>query len=239
MRGTARERTKRDRDRRRDCDRHLRQALRATRSMRRVQRLPRRRLRRGVVVWAHVPFSDTDDWKLRPGLVIGADAGELRLHPITSAVSRLGRDGYLEIVDLDAVGLDRPSRANLRRVVEIPLIEAVSIAGELSLADAVRFEVHASLLAVMDLPDLAPARDLVVRAVRGLAVELGSSGGVPRSALDTKLRRLDPGFDPGGFGCTDLDELLDRCRDLVEVRAGAGGPELHLRPAPARPSTQT
>jgi hypothetical protein len=205
--------------------------------MRRVQRLPRRRLRRGVVVWAHVPFSDTDGWKLRPALVTGTDGDRLRLHPITSAVSRLGRDGYLEIVDLDAVGLDRPSRVNLRREEEIPLIEAVSIAGELSPADTVRFEVHASLLAVMDLPDLAPARDLVVRAVRGLAVDLGSTGGVPRSALDAKLRRLDPGFDPAAFGCADLDELLQRCGDLVEVRAGVDGPELHLRPASERRST--
>lgn len=152
MRGTARRPRRTTPARRRECDRALRRALRVSRALRQVRRPPGRRLRRGTVVWADVPFADTDGWKLRPALVTGRTGETVRLHPISSALSRLGREGYLELDDLDAAGLDRPCGVNLLREVEVPFTDVVDIAGELSGGDGIRFEVHAALLAVMARP---------------------------------------------------------------------------------------
>lgn len=169
MRSRTQPRRRRSRELRQRCDEQLRRAERVHRSMRTVRPVPTRRLQRGAIVWAHVPFADTDGWKLRPGLVTGADRRMVRLHPISSALSRLGRPGYLEIVDLDAAGLDRPSGVNLLREVELPHIEVILLAGALSAADGIRFEVHTALLPVLALPDLGPVRSVAGGFLTGRA----------------------------------------------------------------------
>ena len=170
---TDRRRPRRSRELRQRCDEQLRRAQRVNRSIRTVRPVPARRLQRGTIVWAHGPFADTDDWKLRPGLVTGADRSTLRLHPISSALSRLGRPGYLEITDLDAAGLDRPSGMNLLREVELARIEVVHLAGALSAVDGIRFEIHSALLPVLALPDLGPVRSVADRRPPGWVTTAG------------------------------------------------------------------
>ncbi|MCU0268206.1 MAG: hypothetical protein MUF83_06105 [Acidimicrobiales bacterium] len=145
-------RTRVARLRRASSERFLRRSLAVDHVLRGAPAVPLRRTTRGVVVWAHIPFEDTDEWKLRPALVAAVEGMTLRLHPISGALSRLGRPGYLEILDLDAVGLERPCAVNLARLVEVERIDTLSVSGTLSVQDTLRFEVAAGLQPFASLP---------------------------------------------------------------------------------------
>ncbi|MEZ5144863.1 MAG: hypothetical protein R2726_20460 [Acidimicrobiales bacterium] len=109
-----------------------------------VWRVPRR-LEAGRVVWAHVPFVERSGEKLRPVVVADASGELLAVRRITSSVTRLRYDFYVEIEDLDAVGLDRPCGIEVRRTIDIARLDVVSSAGRLSPADDLRVEVGACL----------------------------------------------------------------------------------------------
>lgn len=107
--------------------------------------VPRRRLTPGTVVWAHVPFEHGEGEKLRPAVVVGCDGRGVRIRRLSSSATRLRFDFYLDVVDLDAAGLDRPCGIDLRSSTVVDLIEVVDIVGELSDADFVRLQVAACL----------------------------------------------------------------------------------------------
>lgn len=113
-----------------------------------VEQVALNRLHSGVVVWAHVPFSERDDEKTRPAVVVGRKGRMVELLPVTTSLTRFRRPHqYVEVQDLDAAGLTRASGVQ-RRPVTVDRIEIVSVVGELSEPD---------LLAVLGSPLLAPA----------------------------------------------------------------------------------
>ncbi len=100
-----------------------------------VEAVPMNRLRLGVVVWAHVPFQHDDGEKTRPAIVVGNAGRTVDLLPVTTSATRFRRPyDHVELCDLDAAGLERPSGVRLRAVT-VDRIELVHIVGELSDAD--------------------------------------------------------------------------------------------------------
>jgi hypothetical protein len=145
------------RDRRRDGhqrDRWLRQALATDRALHTVSPIALRRLRPGVVVWAHIPFQEVDGWKLRPAVVVRAEARTVLLRPVTGAASRFGRHDHVELEDLDTAGLAHPCAVRLGRDVEVDRTDVVTLAGRLSLIDELRIEVTEALSPFFALPSL-------------------------------------------------------------------------------------
>ena len=103
-----------------------------------VRRVPRKRLTPGTVIWAHVPFEETEGEKTRPAVVIDLRGRDVVILPGTTAPARkrLG-PRYVEVTDLDAAGLYRPTGIRLSEVV-VDLIEIIDIVGTLSDPDASR-----------------------------------------------------------------------------------------------------
>jgi len=103
-----------------------------------VRRIPRTRLSPGTVVWARVPFEDTEGEKTRPAVIIDLRGRDVVILPGTTAPARkrLG-PRYVEVTDLDAAGLYRPTGIRRAEVV-IDLIEIIDIVGTLSDVDASR-----------------------------------------------------------------------------------------------------
>jgi hypothetical protein len=103
-----------------------------------VRLIPRTRLTPGTVIWAHVPFEDTEGEKTRPAVVIDLRGRDVVILPGTTAPARktLG-PRYVEVTDLDAAGLYRPTGIRQSEVV-IDLIEIIDIVGTLSDPDASR-----------------------------------------------------------------------------------------------------
>lgn len=103
-----------------------------------VRVIPRTRLRPGVVVWAHVPFAECDEYKTRPAVVLHCDGRDVTLLPCTSAASRHRRpDRYIELKHPDAAGLNRATAVGLKPFI-VDVLDLLDVIGELSAADRQR-----------------------------------------------------------------------------------------------------
>lgn len=89
-------------------------------------------------MWAHVPFADDDGEKTRPAVVVGLRGRDVTLLPATTSTTRR-RFGsrYVEIDDLAAAGLNRPTGIRTTPVV-VDVIEILNIVGSLAPSDANR-----------------------------------------------------------------------------------------------------
>ena len=103
-----------------------------------------RRLRPGAVVWAHVPYEESAQYKTRPAVVITHAGRTATLLPLSSTASRFRYpDRFTEITDTFSAGLLR--RCAVRhRPVTLGVIDIVSVAGQLTRRDwAAVLSVHA------------------------------------------------------------------------------------------------
>lgn len=101
-----------------------------------VRPIAKTRLRPGVVVWAHVPFEDADGEKARPAVVRSVAGRDVTVLPGSSALSRYRFPGrYVELTDLDAAGLARPTGIR-RRAVTVDIVEIIDVVGALGRLDA-------------------------------------------------------------------------------------------------------
>lgn len=93
------------------------------------------RLVPGVVVWARVPFVDTNDWKTRPAVVKTVQGRLVSLAPGSSSASRWRfPDEFIEVTNLADSGLRRPTGFR-RRDVTVDIVDVVDIVGSLADAD--------------------------------------------------------------------------------------------------------
>ena len=79
-----------------------------------VQPVPRNQLRPGTVVWAHIPFAESDEEKTRPAIVRSISGRSVTVHPVTTSATRRRYPGrYVELTGLTGTGLhDRPASAS-------------------------------------------------------------------------------------------------------------------------------
>jgi hypothetical protein len=85
----------------------------------------------GTVVWAHIPYEEPGEYKLRPAVVIARCGRDVTVYPATSSASRHRYPWcYQEISDLDAAGLARATGMRLVPVT-IDLIDVVAVLGAL------------------------------------------------------------------------------------------------------------
>ena len=88
-------------------------------------------LTRGTVVWAHIPFEETDDYKLRPVVVSHLAGRDVTVYPGTTSDKRHRYPwGYRELTELDSAGLGRATGVRLEPIT-IDVIDIVTIAGAL------------------------------------------------------------------------------------------------------------
>jgi hypothetical protein len=100
-----------------------------------VEVVPRRAWRPGVVVRAQVPFDDAMDHKTRPVVVVGVDGHEVLCHKCTSTGRRFDlKARYVEVVDLLAAGLTRAAGIELK-IVRLDLSAITNVLGELGESD--------------------------------------------------------------------------------------------------------
>jgi len=93
------------------------------------------RLRPGTVVWAHIPFEDAKNDKIRPAVVLSCRGRDVVLLPCTTSVRRHQRPGYVEIKHWQAAGLPRPTGVR-RATLTVDYLEIVNTAGDLADEDA-------------------------------------------------------------------------------------------------------
>lgn len=96
-----------------------------------VEPVPLGRLTLGTVVWAHVDFVDEPLYKSRPVVVQARRGRTITVLPATTSECRHGLRDHVEILDLNAAGLHRPTGVRIRPIT-IDRIELISICGELS-----------------------------------------------------------------------------------------------------------
>jgi hypothetical protein len=94
------------------------------------------RLVPGAVVWARVPFSDRDEYKIRPAVVCSVVGHSVTIRPCTTAPHRHWY-GVLDVEDPGAAGLRRPTGVR-RRAITVDILDIVGTAGCLSDDDAGR-----------------------------------------------------------------------------------------------------
>jgi hypothetical protein len=83
----------------------------------------------GTVVWAHIPYHETDGWKLRPVVVSHTSGREVVVFRGTTAHTRFRYPwSYRELTDLDSAGLHRATGIYIESAT-IDLIDIVSVAG--------------------------------------------------------------------------------------------------------------
>jgi hypothetical protein len=100
-----------------------------------VRPVPRTALAAGTVVWAHIPFEDTAQSKLRPAVVKSVVGRAVTVLPTTSAASRHRYPHrHRELVDVTTAGLHRATGVRLAEVT-LDLIDVVSLAGALGADD--------------------------------------------------------------------------------------------------------
>lgn len=96
-----------------------------------VEHIAMSRLSTGVVVWAHVPFAESDGEKTRPAVVVGRHGRNIELLPISTSPARFRFNGtHHELTDLDSAGLDRASGVRMASVT-VDRIEVIQVVGEL------------------------------------------------------------------------------------------------------------
>lgn len=78
-----------------------------------VHRCPVDRLEPGDLAWARVFYSDVNDYKSRPVIVVAVEGDRVLVHRCTTSAKRRGQRGYVEIIHLAAAGLTRPTRARM------------------------------------------------------------------------------------------------------------------------------
>lgn len=101
-----------------------------------VKPVPASQLTFGTVVWAHIPFAECSGHKTRPAVVVAADRHHAALLPGFTGAKRLHYpDRYLELTDLDAAGLLRPTGLRLEAVC-LERLEIINISGALDPDDA-------------------------------------------------------------------------------------------------------
>jgi hypothetical protein len=89
----------------------------------------------GTVVWAHVPYEETDGYKLRPAIVSHLSGRDVTLFPATTSGNRHRYSTiYRELVDLGSAGLRRATGVE-RAGSTIDVIDVVSVAGVLGADD--------------------------------------------------------------------------------------------------------
>jgi hypothetical protein len=96
-----------------------------------VQPVAKTALTRGTVVWTHIPYEETDGYKLRPAVVSHLSGRDVTLFPATTADSRHRYPTiYRELADLGSAGLHRPTGVE-RAGITIDVIDIVAVAGAL------------------------------------------------------------------------------------------------------------
>lgn len=96
----------------------------------------------GAVVRARVAFTDCDDYKVRPVIVLGRCGREVTVVPCTSS-PRATTDADIPIDQLDCAGLTTPTTARTGRTLVIDRVDCIEVLGCLGTEDAAR--VHRSL----------------------------------------------------------------------------------------------
>jgi hypothetical protein len=101
-----------------------------------VEPVAKRRLHPGAVVWAHVPFRELDLDKTRPAVIQSARGRVVTVFAGSSALTRRRfPDLYVELSDLSAAGLRRPTGVRRSVLFTIDLSDVLSITGELAAED--------------------------------------------------------------------------------------------------------
>ncbi|MDA8045209.1 MAG: hypothetical protein M0Z30_08245 [Actinomycetota bacterium] len=101
-----------------------------------VEPVAKRRLRTGAVVWAHVPFRELDDDKTRPAVVQETRGRVVTVLAGSSSLTRRRYpDLYVELSDLAAAGLRRPTGVRRAVLFAVDLSDVLSITGELGAQD--------------------------------------------------------------------------------------------------------
>ena len=89
----------------------------------------------GTVVWAHIPYEETDGYKLRPSVVTHVAGREVTVLPGTTSHTRHRHSwAYREVADLDAAGLRRATGIHLDPIT-VDLMDIVHVAGVLGPQD--------------------------------------------------------------------------------------------------------
>lgn len=89
----------------------------------------------GDVVWARVDFDDNSGHKVRPVVVLTADYRQIVGLAGTSNLDRGRALRHVELVDLDAAGLDDPTAVDPVRPRIVPAEDLLLRAGRCSAAD--------------------------------------------------------------------------------------------------------
>ncbi|MEQ8717767.1 MAG: type II toxin-antitoxin system PemK/MazF family toxin [Acidimicrobiales bacterium] len=106
-------------------------------SVRAVIHVPLTQLTAGTIVWAHVPYVESEGYKTRPAVVLDRDGRDIELLALTSSLRRFDMpDRYVELSELEPTGLDRPCGIRMTPSVVVDRIDILSIAGHLSERDA-------------------------------------------------------------------------------------------------------
>jgi hypothetical protein len=105
--------------------------------MRAARPIAASRLEAGTVVLARIPYSDVNDYKVRPAVIVNTDDEAATILPCTSALSRHNYERlYHELEDLDSAGLCRPTGVR-RSAVRLARTDVLAVRGRLGEADAV------------------------------------------------------------------------------------------------------
>jgi hypothetical protein len=96
-----------------------------------IQPVAKTALTPGTVVWAHIPFEETDGSKLRPAVVSHLSGRDVTVYPATTTDKRHRyHRQYRELGDLGSAGLRRATGVELAAIT-IDVIDVVGVAGAL------------------------------------------------------------------------------------------------------------
>lgn len=101
-----------------------------------VEPVAKGRLRPGAVVWAHVPFRELDEEKTRPAVVHSIRGHIVTVLAGSSSLNRRRFAGlYVELADLAAAGLRRPTGVRRSVLFTVDLSDVISLVGHLASID--------------------------------------------------------------------------------------------------------
>lgn len=112
-----------------------RQAVKRARSTRSVKRVPHGQLWPGRIVEVWVPYSEGEDFKRRPAVVLYAEKYSVTVVPVTSRSSRQDHPHYMPLQGWNHEGFSRESYAMLDRVMDVPTTDVVGLVGQVDEED--------------------------------------------------------------------------------------------------------
>lgn len=96
-------------------------------------------LKPGCIVDAWIPFTDSNEYKRRPAVVISASKHDVTVFPVTSSLGHRRLKTPIHVLhEWQDAGLTRPSGMQLKEVV-IPRSDIIGASGELCGSDRSRF----------------------------------------------------------------------------------------------------